>query len=382
MAIRITGLPGGIFKPAVNDCVIACPGTAYERAKLARIVAACLRNSKEICENLVISPARAVNLMPLRASSLSLAHLLQARYAAMMANPAMLPPMDRALVIYSFDDVSVDLHSHRLIRAGSEVALEPKAFAVLTLLLEHPGELLNRERLLDAVWGHSYVAPATLNRIITVLRRALGDDSAAPRYIETVHGLGYRFAVTPTRAQRSLDNNASMPAQPEDAKSIAIPPRLIGTSNKYRLVIGSLLFVLIAAIIFAALQARNAHRRESPPAAKPPGIAVLPFSARDGDADLRATAEGLSESLTDAFARSASLRVAGRESLLALGRGQANPQHVVEVLDVDYVLVARSFPRVHPYSRTSSCGIAAKRHRFGSTSRNRRASNCSASWCR
>ncbi|MEO8958074.1 MAG: winged helix-turn-helix domain-containing protein [Rudaea sp.] len=264
--------------------------------------------------------------------------------------------MNEGPLIYLFDQIRVEPEAHRVFRAGCPIELEPKAFALLLQFIEHPQELLDRNRLLDAVWGHQHVAPATLNRIIALLRRALGDDVANPRYIQTVHGLGYRFAVTPTHAQGSLDAGASiaaavaMPAvrnvaaegagspQPEVSKSIANPPRSIDATAKYRLVIGSLLLVLIAAIVFAALQARDPHRPAAVSVTKPPGIAVLPFSARDADTDLRATAEGLSDSLTDAFARSANLRVAGRESVLALGRGQANPQRVAEVLDVDYVL--------------------------------------------
>lgn len=94
---------------------------------------------------------------------------------------------------FTFADTVVDAGAHRLSHAGHEVAIEPKAFAVLLVFLAHPGQLLSRDRLLDAVWGHSFVTPATLNRIIAQLRRALGDDSEAPRCIQTVHGLGYRF---------------------------------------------------------------------------------------------------------------------------------------------------------------------------------------------
>lgn len=265
--------------------------------------------------------------------------------------------MNDGPLIYLFDQVRVEPEAHRVFQAGHPIELEPKAFAVLLQFLKHPQELLDRNRLLDAVWGHRHLGPATLNRVIAMLRRALGDDVDEPRYIQTVHGLGYRFAVMPARVQRSCDNNASTedaavaaavqyapvaviaaPAQPEGATSGANLSRLIDVIGKYRRLIGSLLLVLIAASVLAVLHARDAHWRESPPAAKPPSIAVLPFSARNGDADLRATAEGLSESLTDAFARSANLRVAGRESVHALGRGQASPQHVAEVLDVDYVL--------------------------------------------
>jgi non-specific serine/threonine protein kinase len=94
---------------------------------------------------------------------------------------------------YAFAGVEVDAGAHRLLRDGGEIAIEPKAFAVLLEFLAHPGQLLSRDQLLDAVWGHSFITPATLNRIIAQLRKALADDSDAPHCIQTVHGLGYRF---------------------------------------------------------------------------------------------------------------------------------------------------------------------------------------------
>ncbi|MEO6799764.1 MAG: winged helix-turn-helix domain-containing protein [Rhodanobacter sp.] len=95
--------------------------------------------------------------------------------------------------MFSFADVQVDVGAHRLTRAGAEVALEPKAFAVLVEFLIHPDQALSRDQLFDAVWGHVYVTQATLNRLVVQLRRALGDDIQSPRYIKTVRGLGYRF---------------------------------------------------------------------------------------------------------------------------------------------------------------------------------------------
>ena len=94
---------------------------------------------------------------------------------------------------YAFADVEIDASAHRLSRAGREIAIEPKAFAVLLEFLAHPDQLLTRDQLLDAIWGHTYVTPATLNRLIAQLRKALADDSEDPRCIQTVHGLGYRF---------------------------------------------------------------------------------------------------------------------------------------------------------------------------------------------
>ena len=76
--------------------------------------------------------------------------------------------------VVSFADVQVDVGAHRLTRAGTEVGLEPKAFAVLLEFLAHPDQMLSRDHLLDAVWGHAYITQATLNRLIVQLRRALG----------------------------------------------------------------------------------------------------------------------------------------------------------------------------------------------------------------
>ena len=76
-----------------------------------------------------------------------------------------------------------------------ELRLTPKAVALLEYLMTHPGELLTRDRLLDAVWGWDYpTGTRTVDTRIAGLRRALDDDPAQPWYIETVTGQGYRFA--------------------------------------------------------------------------------------------------------------------------------------------------------------------------------------------
>ena len=92
---------------------------------------------------------------------------------------------------YRFGDIEVDARRHRVVRAGAELALEPKALAVLVELLRHAGDVVARDALLDEVWGHRHVTPAVLNRVVAILRRELGDDADHPRLIRTVHGIGY-----------------------------------------------------------------------------------------------------------------------------------------------------------------------------------------------
>jgi len=114
--------------------------------------------------------------------------------------------------IYAFDRFRLETARHELCRDGQPVALEPKAFAVLTELLVHDGELLSHDALLDAVWGHRHVTPGVLSRSIAQLRRALGDDSEHPHYIQTVHALGYRFIAPVASDGKQGVATALMPA--------------------------------------------------------------------------------------------------------------------------------------------------------------------------
>ena len=93
----------------------------------------------------------------------------------------------------AFDESAIDFAGRRLLRDGVEQPLEPKAFAVLALLAGTPGRVFTRDEILDAVWGHRSVTPGVLNRVMTLLRHALGEDAQAARYLHTVHGVGYRF---------------------------------------------------------------------------------------------------------------------------------------------------------------------------------------------
>ncbi|MEO5624515.1 MAG: winged helix-turn-helix domain-containing protein [Dokdonella sp.] len=253
-----------------------------------------------------------------------------------------------------FDDVHVDVTAHSVRKGSIERALEPKAFAVLLEFLARPGELLTRDQLLDIVWGHRHVTPGVLNRVIANLRRVLGDDTVEPRYIATVHGLGYRFIGVLKSNPTAEPLRASVPAassvsslhnsgdaiitgrRHDDVHPEPTPSRVGGARHVWWVV--ALLIVVSASIGISMRRHPGSATLTPPRAARGAGLAVLPFSARSDDTELGAAVEGLSESLTDAFARTADLRVAGRESVLALGRGHGSVQHIADALDVDYVL--------------------------------------------
>ncbi len=98
-------------------------------------------------------------------------------------------------------DLALDRRSRRASLAGKVLDLTPKAMAVLEYLMTHPDEVVSRERLLEAVWGWAYPAGTrTVDTRMAELRRALDDDPASPRYIETAAGEGYRFS-SPVRGE-------------------------------------------------------------------------------------------------------------------------------------------------------------------------------------
>ena len=95
-----------------------------------------------------------------------------------------------------FPPYQLDLRAGQLYRDGTPVHLRPKTFAVLQQLAERPGELVTKQALLDAVWGDVAVTEDVVRLSVGELRTALGDERAAPRFIETVPRRGYRFIAT------------------------------------------------------------------------------------------------------------------------------------------------------------------------------------------
>ena len=91
--------------------------------------------------------------------------------------------------------VRVDRSRHEVTVDDRPVELPPKEFDLLAVLVEHAGRVLTRNQLIDEVWGSDYVGDTkTLDVHIRRLRGRIEDDPQQPRRIQTVRGVGYRFA--------------------------------------------------------------------------------------------------------------------------------------------------------------------------------------------
>jgi DNA-binding winged helix-turn-helix (wHTH) protein len=119
---------------------------------------------------------------------------------------------------YEFGDFRLDA-GKRLVRRrnGAPVPLAPKVFETLLYLVQHGGAVLDKDRLMEAVWPDSVVEENNLNQNISALRRALGEGPGSHRYIVTVPGYGYRFVAEVKTA--GLQQNVSAVTQ---AKTIAV----------------------------------------------------------------------------------------------------------------------------------------------------------------
>ncbi|HZJ42616.1 MAG TPA: response regulator transcription factor [Pyrinomonadaceae bacterium] len=103
-------------------------------------------------------------------------------------------PQSTVSEIYRFSDVEVNVRSNQVLRAGRQVELSAKEFALLAYFVAHPAETLTRDRLLDAVWGYeNYPNTRTVDTHIVHLRQKLEPNPEEPRFILTIHGSGYKF---------------------------------------------------------------------------------------------------------------------------------------------------------------------------------------------
>jgi DNA-binding winged helix-turn-helix (wHTH) protein len=93
----------------------------------------------------------------------------------------------------AFGSFAIDSETRQLRRGQAPLHLSPKAFDLLCLLLEHRPKVLEKADLHAQMWPDTHVVDGSLNVLITEIRRALGDDARDPRFIRTVHGVGYGF---------------------------------------------------------------------------------------------------------------------------------------------------------------------------------------------
>ena len=115
-----------------------------------------------------------------------------------------------------FDSFRIDTANQCLWHGEARVALTPKAFGVLRYLVEHAGQLVTQEELLEALWPATYINSEVLRKYILEIRRALADRPDKPVFIETLPKRGYQFVAS------VIDENTAGTLSSEETKRIVV----------------------------------------------------------------------------------------------------------------------------------------------------------------
>ena len=136
--------------------------------------------------------------------------------------------------VYRFAGFTLEPAEHRLSAAGKPIALTPKVFDTLVLLVERAGHVVSKDELMKELWPRGYVDDSNLTKHIWLIRRALGESEKESRLIETVPKLGYRFIAPVSTAEDPPPPLPAATPAAETARRPAIAPPAIAASARGR----------------------------------------------------------------------------------------------------------------------------------------------------
>lgn len=228
-------------------------------------------------------------------------------------------------VAASFDGWVLLREPLELMRDGKRSTLQELPLQILELLSSRPGKLVTREELVTHLWPKGVVDfDAGINTAMRKLRAALGDDAAAPRYIETVPRQGYRFLVTPQR---------------EPATAAAVTP-VAATARRrwpWALAIVCVAVAIVIAMAWSVIALRGSSDPAGP-AAQSYRLAVLPFENLSPDPANAFFADGMHEEILSSLANVPNLEVISRTTMMQYRRAPRSVADITKELRVTHVL--------------------------------------------
>jgi len=209
-------------------------------------------------------------------------------------------------ILYEFGPYLLDPSERKLCRGDEIVALPPKAFDTLLLMVRNSGRLMEKGELIETLWPDSFVEEGSLSNNVFLLRKALGED---PQYIETVPKRGYRFVG----AVRCLPDG--IPGHRDEAEfqtprpgAVAVAAKALPILLTRAVGIASLvLLTLLAAAVWYYQSSGWSHEAIH-------SVAVLPFENPSGDLNTEYLSDGIAESLINSLSQLPNIKVMSRDS--------------------------------------------------------------------
>ena len=250
---------------------------------------------------------------------------------------------------FFFDDVRVEPATFQAFKAGEVIQLEPKALRLLLFLIENRDRVIEKEEILDAIWNGTHVTENALTREIGRLRKTLGDDPKAPKYIQTVHTLGYRFIAELVEVNGDQTGAGAAEEQAEAplehflvaSPVVASGPLAVEESTPKRThsywLITTVITIAIGLVTIGGIAVSK--RRSAtipPPVASANSVAVLPFSTSNRDEEYLGFE--LADSLVNRLKNSTQLSVSPITDPLHYNQVSQDPITIGRLMKVDYIL--------------------------------------------
>ena len=240
------------------------------------------------------------------------------------------------------DDFELDVRVGELRRSGRPLKLERIPTELLLLFIEHRGQLVTRDEIIQRIWGKDVFLDTdnSINAAIRKVRQVLKDDPARPLFIQTITGRGYRFIAPVADADVPPAAEGDVSQQTHAAENLAEKSsnfRHMPTLRRWLVLVG------IATILTAGL---GAYFRWSPSRTRPQPssgrlmLAVLPFENLTGDTGQDYFSDGMTEEMIAQLGRldPKHLGVIARTSVMHYKHSQENLEQIGRELGVQYVL--------------------------------------------
>lgn len=202
-------------------------------------------------------------------------------------------------VLYEFGSFQVDPDRQVLLRENQPVAITPKAFETLLILVRHSREVVSKDELMKAVWPDSFVEEANLSQNIFRIRKALGVAPGDERYIVTLPGRGYRFAAqvrevvldgedliigTRSLTQMVVEQTDLVPNEiPDRFPDTSLDTLLSGPPRKSIWKYTMLIAAVVAALVVVAILFLSRHRQKPIVLTETDTIVLADFANSTGD---------------------------------------------------------------------------------------------------
>ena len=252
---------------------------------------------------------------------------------------------------YQFGPFHLDATERLLLKDGQPIALMPKAFDTLLLLVENRGRLLNKEELMRSIWPDAVVEGNSLNRSVSVLRKTLGESHGQAKYIETVPKHGYRFlapvveietgdgdliierhssAEVITEEEEVTDSSGANSANP------ALAARRVTRLNHWVVQASALVTVTLLAAVGYLLISGRFDRAASGVRVK--SIAVLPFRDIGASNDDNHLGLGMADVIITRLSNLREVNVRPTSAVMKFDQQDLDWMAVAQMLQVDAVL--------------------------------------------